>query len=149
MNLKVLSAVLMSASLSAFVISCDEYGKKRTETVEPATPAPQERAEAKEEAAETRKDIKEEAADNEMDLTQKVSELEKEWNEVEAKLKQRADLRDEYQTLSRDIETKIQNMKTQIDQMEKSGAPDTQREQLEQGLEDLEKQIDAAEERLG
>jgi hypothetical protein len=88
-----------------------------------------------------------------MDLTQKVSELEKEWNELEAKFEQRADLRNEYQTLSRDIEAKLQETKAQIEQIDKGapgapGAPEATREQLERSLDDLEKRIDAAEDRL-
>lgn len=171
MKLKVLSALLMSASMSAFVIACDEYGqKKRAETVEPAEPAtPQERAETKEGVKEEtgkgvgegmpeakQPEAKQETAetapgDVKMDLTNRVGELEKEWNALGAKFEQRADLRSEYQTLSRDIESKIQEMKAQIDEIDKGGVttPEAKKEDLKKSLDDLEKKIDAAEERLG
>lgn len=151
MKLKVLSALLMGASMSAFVISCDEYREKRAEKVEhverpvTTTPPVARSPEAVEERIEDRGDVK-------MDLTNRVSELENEWNQLEAKFEARSDLRTEYETLSKDIKQVLQNAKAQIEQIQPNApAPTTDetKRQLDIKLDELEKRIDQAEERLG
>jgi len=150
MKLKVLSALLMGASMSAFVISCDEYREKRADEVEHVerpvtTPPPATTPEDVEERAEAKADVK-------MDLTNRVSELENEWNQLEAKFEARSDLRTEYETLSKDIKLQLQNAKAQIEQIAPNApapATDETKRQLDIKLDELEKRIDQAEERLG
>jgi archaellum component FlaC len=156
MKLNVLSALLMSAGVSAFAMSCDERAKNRTDTVEPygerpVTPTPEQRAEAADEAREANKDIKVDQADSKMDLTKRVSEIEKEWNTVQAKAEARTDLTPDYRTLSQDIENQLKNAKAQIEQIDQGINPqnDEVEKQLDQSLDDLEKRIDQAEDHLG